>query len=238
MSSPNVAGTLLLVQQLYEQVAGKYLRNSTLKGLTIHTARECGPAEGPDYMYGWGLVDAGAMADVIIGNKFTHGLTEKTLINNAVFDTTINVIATTGSPLVATICWTDPAATVIPRVANNRTPKLVNDLDIRLISPTGVEYFPYILDPANPSAAATKADNFRDNVEKIFIGNVTESGAWRIRITHKGTLTNGAQTYGLAISGTQLPVANTLLFTTIGLIGTNRSLSRLPIILRNSSSFK
>jgi hypothetical protein len=213
MSAPNVSGTLLLVQQLYEQVAGKYLRNSTLKGLTIHTARECGPAEGPDYMYGWGLVDAGAMADVIIGNKFTHGLVVKTLVNNAVFDTTINVTATTGNPLVATICWTDPAATVIPRVANNRTPKLVNDLDIRLISPTGVEYFPYILDPANPSAAATKADNFRDNVEKIFIGNVTESGAWRIRITHKGTLTNGAQTYGLAISGTQLPAANTLLFT-------------------------
>ena len=213
MSAPNVAGTLLLVQQLYEQVSGKYLRNSTLKGLTIHTARECGPAEGPDYMYGWGLVDAGAMADVIIGNKFTHGLAEKTLVNNTVFDTTINVVATVGSPLIATICWTDPAGTVTPRVANDRTPKLINDLDIRLISPSGITYFPYILDPENPSAAANKADNFRDNIEKVYIGNVTESGAWRIRINHKGTLTNGAQTYGLAISGTQLPAANTLLFT-------------------------
>lgn len=213
MSSPNVAGTLLLVQQLYEQSAGKYLRNSTLKGLTLHTARECGPNEGPDYMYGWGLVDAGAMADVIIGNKYNHGLVENTLQNNAVFDTIINVVATAGTPLVATICWTDPAGRVVPRVANDRTPKLVNDLDLRLISPSGIEHLPYTLNPEIPTAAAVKADNFRDNVEKVYLGTVTESGQWHIRINHKGTLTNGAQTYGLAISGTQLPVGNTLVFT-------------------------
>jgi hypothetical protein len=39
-------------------------------------------------------------------------------------------------PLSASICWTDPVgfgAVVTPITADNRTPKLVNNLDLKLI---------------------------------------------------------------------------------------------------------
>jgi hypothetical protein len=52
MASPNVAGSLLLLQQLYQEVNhlfGDPMRSATLKGLAIHTADEAGPDPGPDY---------------------------------------------------------------------------------------------------------------------------------------------------------------------------------------------
>ena len=35
----------------------------------IHTADEAGPAEGPDYMFGWGLLNAQAAATLISGRS-------------------------------------------------------------------------------------------------------------------------------------------------------------------------
>ncbi|NCX96878.1 MAG: hypothetical protein EBX41_10845, partial [Chitinophagia bacterium] len=213
MAAPNVTGTLALVQEFYKKVNGNFLKSSTLKGLAIHTAKECGPAEGPDYMYGWGLLDAGAMADVIIGNKFNHGLAEKTLTNGSVFDTIINVTSAANSPLKATICWTDPAGLVTTPIINDRTPKLVNDLDLRLISPSGIVYFPYTLNPNLPSADPLKADNIVDDVEKVFLPVVTESGNWHLRVSHKGTLVNGQQNFGMSISGSNLGLGNEIVIT-------------------------
>ena len=36
-----------------------------LKGLVINTANEAGPADGPDYMFGWGLLNATGAANLI-----------------------------------------------------------------------------------------------------------------------------------------------------------------------------
>ena len=53
MASPNVAGSLALVGQLFEERVGNRPLASTLRG--IHTAREAGDHLGPDYRFGWGL---------------------------------------------------------------------------------------------------------------------------------------------------------------------------------------
>lgn len=59
MSAPAVTGTLAILQELYKNLnGGSYMKSATLKALAIHTAREAGPNEGPDYMFGWGLLDA------------------------------------------------------------------------------------------------------------------------------------------------------------------------------------
>ena len=39
---------------------GPGARAATLKGLVIHTADECGVADGPDYQFGWGLANNGS----------------------------------------------------------------------------------------------------------------------------------------------------------------------------------
>jgi subtilisin family serine protease len=48
MATPVTTGSLLLVQQHYNNLKGKFMRSASLKGLIIHTADEAGPAEGPD----------------------------------------------------------------------------------------------------------------------------------------------------------------------------------------------
>jgi hypothetical protein len=81
---------------------------------------------------------------------------------------------------------------------------LVNDLDVRVIGPDATIYQPWILNPGNPAAAATRGDNFRDNVEVVAI-DAPDPGLYTFRITHKGTLTSGPQDFSLIISGADGP---------------------------------
>jgi hypothetical protein len=202
MASPNVAGSLLLLQELYSQRnSGKHLRASTLKGLALHTADEAGTTLGPDYKYGWGLLNAEKAGRVILNSNQNHLLDERTLNQGETYSLT--VVASGLGPLVTTICWTDPAGTATVASAatlNDRTPKLVNDLDIR-ISDGQATTLPWILDPNNPSAAATRGDNVRDNVEQVLLANPVPGRSYTITVTNKGTLSGGKQDYGLLVSG-------------------------------------
>ncbi|MGB5327394.1 MAG: S8 family serine peptidase, partial [Gammaproteobacteria bacterium] len=67
MAAPNVTGSLLLLQEHYEDIhgAGNFMRSATLKALAIHTADEAGDAAGPDYAFGWGLLNTRNAAKVI-----------------------------------------------------------------------------------------------------------------------------------------------------------------------------
>jgi hypothetical protein len=114
------------------------------------------------------------------------------------------------SPIRATLCWTDPVGTPPAESVDPLDLMLVNDLDLRLTHVGSTTYYPYVLDPANPSLAATTGDNIRDNVEQIH--QVAPWGNYELEISHKGTLTGGSQTYSLILTGlapyelTTLPV--------------------------------
>jgi len=108
MATPNVAGTLALVQEYYMQLNGTPMRAATLKALAIHTADEAGPAPGPDYMFGWGLVNGESAARLILKNKESGiSIQELTLLNGGSYQ--LEVISNGNEPLKATIAWTDPA---------------------------------------------------------------------------------------------------------------------------------
>ena len=197
MSAPNVTGTLVLLQEAYVQKnPGKVMRSATLKGLVIHTTDDAGNT-GPDYIYGWGLVNAEKAAKVILGDGATHRITEDVL--NEAASKTINLISSGSGPLVATICWTDPPG--VPGNSNDDpTPKLMNDLDLRISDGTQT-YRPWILNPMIPGNSATTGDNTLDNVEQIIISNPIPGKAYTLTIGHKGSLTSAKQAYSLILSG-------------------------------------
>jgi hypothetical protein len=211
MSSPNAAGSLLLLQEYYSKLkAGAFLRSATLKGLAIHTADEAGPSPGPDYQYGWGLLDVQKAAAVITAavpsnnaSTSAHLLYENTLAQGGSFST--NVVASGNGPLQATICWTDVKGTVeTTNLLNNRNKKLVNDLDIRVTTTNGTltsTFMPWTLDVNNPSLAAVPGDNTTDNAERIDIDSTVPGRTYTITVTHKGTLAKGSQAYSLLVSG-------------------------------------
>ncbi|WP_018620235.1 GEVED domain-containing protein [Spirosoma luteum] len=198
MSSPNVAGSILLLQELFSQRNnGQFLRSSTLKGLALHTADEAGSAPGPDYQNGWGLLNMERAGRVILNTDNNHLLNERTLTQGQTYSFTM--VASGRGPLVATICWTDPAGTAAATL-NDRTPKLVNDLDIRISDGTTTT-LPWVLDPANPDNAATRGDNIRDNVEQVLLATPVPGKSYTVTVTHKGTLNDAKQDYALLMSG-------------------------------------
>ncbi len=198
MSSPNVAGTLLLLQQHHKNVKGGFMRAATLRGLAIHTADEAGTDPGPDYRFGWGLLNA-EKAAVLITNEGTQSMIKENVLQQGKsYSFDIEPISSS-QPLVATICWTDPAGQIVlGSTIDLATPNLVNDLDIRITKNNQI-FHPWKLTPADVEAAATTGDNTVDNVEKIEIEN--PNGTYTVTVSHKGTLVNNLQNYSLIISG-------------------------------------
>ncbi len=207
MAAPTITGSLGLIQQLNKQLYGSYLRAATLKALMIHTTREAGEHPGPDYWYGWGLADMEAAAKILPGKDNTTIIQERNLVQNAVPNYTRTVYATGQQPLVATLAWSDVPGTPVEPALNDRTPLLVNDLDLRVTRLSdGVIFYPWKLDPDNPSAPATTGDNIVDNVEKIEI-LLPEAGEYLVQVSHKGVIVdpinanNKRQAFSLIISG-------------------------------------
>ncbi|OIP50126.1 MAG: hypothetical protein AUK33_08210 [Flavobacteriaceae bacterium CG2_30_34_30] len=207
MSAPSVAGAAILLQQHYSNLnAGEFMLSSTLRGLIIHTADEAGAAPGPDYRFGWGLINTERAAAVLTNNGTTTTVQELTLPQANVF--TLTGTAIPGERLVASITWTDKQGNVTAgQIEDDDTPMLVNDLDLRVTDANNVEYLPWILDHTNFSAPATNGDNFRDNVEKIEIDNPV--GDYTITISHKGVLLNDQQVVSLILTGIENVVLST-----------------------------
>ncbi len=201
MAAPNVSGSLLLLQELYrERNAGRYMRSATLKALAIQTAKEAGMNPGPDYMFGWGVLDVEAAGQMIIDeNSSSRIIRELVLDNNQSYE--FDFISDGIEPIKATIAWTDPAGTPPPPSLNPRDRMLVNDLDVRIIGEDGTEFFPWSLNfsqGANAIAVNT-ADNSRDNVEQVAISSPSAQ-RYTVRVTHKGNLRNNRQAFSLILS--------------------------------------
>ena len=181
MASPNIMGSLLLVQQHYKNLNNGFMKAATLKGLATHTADDAGNV-GPDAIFGWGLLNVKKCVQAISQNGFESWISEETLRQNQIYSMTVRSNGI--DPLIASITWTD-----LPGAANNNslevnstTPSLVNDLDIR-ISRNGVSSFPWRLSSDASADAIRSGDNNVDNVENIKIDNPT-AGNYTITVTH------------------------------------------------------
>lgn len=201
MSAPNATGSLALLQELYRDLhAGNYMKAATLKALAIHTAREAGLNPGPDYSFGWGLLDVGAAAEVLLAqDQESTVILENTLMNNDVFTFTFEPESNT--KVTATIAWTDPPGTPVAPQLDPATRMLVNDLDIRIFDSGGNEVLPWTLNPASPASPAVRGNNSRDNVEKIDFDQ-PEPRVYTVEVSHKGQLQNGRQDYSLILTFT------------------------------------
>ncbi len=65
MATPSATGTTVLLQELSQKKQLKPLRSATIKALLIHTANEAGLNPGPDYKFGWGLLNASEAANIL-----------------------------------------------------------------------------------------------------------------------------------------------------------------------------
>ena len=216
MAGPSIAGGAILLQQLAKQRnGGRALTAASIKAVICHTADDRG-TEGPDYTYGYGLANFKDATDLMLTN-FSVPATVPSVFESAVsflpnstdFRRTIFQITASGGPLKATICWTDPASDSIPG-AQNTTPALVNDLDLRIQGPNGQVYQPWRLGGlSNAERGATRGDNNLDNIEQVYIPNA-EPGVYNVIILADRFVDNpsGGQRFSLVLSGQRQVIAD------------------------------
>ncbi len=203
MSAPNVTGTLALIQEYNKNNSGEFLTSAELKSLIIHSAKEAGIAKGPDYIYGWGVLNAPDAINILSKlNGSDTTLFSSTLTNGS--EEIYSLFSDGKTPIVATLSWVDPPAE--PGDLGTNDIKLVHDLDILLKDDDGNVSRPWTLNPNQLQQGAVQGDNIRDNVEKIEFPNVLPR-RYQIIVKHKGTLIS-PQTYALTITSNGLEDLN------------------------------
>ena len=214
MAAPVATGSLILLQEHYQDLngSGNLMRAATLKALVIHTADEAGPNPGPDYMFGWGLMNTETAAAKITENQTLNLIEELSLNNGGSYSRTVT--ASGSEPLVVTVVWTDIEGTPVAASLDPSDPMVVNELDLRITEGANT-YYPWSCNRINHSAAATRnSENNVDNVEMVTIDNPIAGIDYTITVDHDGTLSGGSQNFSIIISGIggtstpQPPVAN------------------------------
>jgi len=181
MASPVTAG---VVGQLIEYCRAQGLSYcptdgefwpSSAKALLMHAAQDFGNT-GPDYQWGYGRIDADASAGLLTNSGSNYAdLRQDQITNNDEIDTYQITISGSPAQLKVSLAWDDEAATM------QALTKLVNDLDLVLVSPGGATYRPYILDPNNPSNPATTGADHINNQEQAVVSSPA-NGTWTIRV--------------------------------------------------------
>lgn len=189
MASPTVSGlSALLLQDYRVQYSGQPdFRNSTLKILLAHTAVDRGNV-GPDYQFGYGSVRVQNAVDFMRSGNFLEDQVSQGNVYSVL------VLVDPGDPeLKVTLAWDDYPATL------NTGTALINDLDLRVYSPTSQQQFPWTLDALNPSAPAVRTQANRvDNIEQVYVQNPA-AGVWLVEV-HGFNVPQGPQSFSLCAS--------------------------------------
>ncbi|WP_298515185.1 S8 family serine peptidase [uncultured Kordia sp.] len=173
-AAPGIAG---VSAQLYEAYAGlnggAFPESALIKAILLNTANDYGNV-GPDYSFGWGMVNGLRAAMTIEDGRYF----DSTVSQGGSNDHSITVPANTREVRFM-VYWNDTPA------APGASPALVNDLDLVVTDPSNATYQPWTLDPT-PNAAflnspATTGTDRLNNVEQVAITNPA-AGTYNINI--------------------------------------------------------
>jgi hypothetical protein len=164
MACPNVAGSLALLYEAFENLNGGAPDAGLVKAVVLNTADDLGN-EGPDFKHGWGRLNARKAYQLISEGAY---VIDSVASGGGVNAHAISVPAN-ASELRVMLYWTDPAANV------NAATALVNDLDLKAYTPSFDSLKPYVLNslPIGDSLdlPATTGVDHLNNVEQIRIQN-------------------------------------------------------------------
>jgi hypothetical protein len=187
MASPQVAGGIAELTERYKQLnSGSQPRADLLKTVLLNGAMDMGNP-GPDYSFGFGIMDLYRSLQMLDNNRYAVN----SISNGDSQFTTISVPPNT-EQLKVMLYWSDRPAS--PSSAK----QLVNDLDLKVLDPSGAQHLPLVLDPtpANVNNNATEQPDHLNNVEQVTVSN-PPAGTYTIR-TKGYNIPYGPQRYIIA----------------------------------------
>ncbi|HYC62803.1 MAG TPA: S8 family serine peptidase [Thermoanaerobaculia bacterium] len=182
MASPVVTGiSALLIEQWRKSFGGADPTAQELKALILAGATDLGNP-GPDYTWGFGLANAKTSVDLIRADGGTRSRIQNVSFpNGRVESREFPLVITQAQNLKVLVTWFDPP-TVLTGDEEIDAATLVNDLDVRIVDPSGVTHRAWVLDKVNFTANATRGINTIDNTEVVEIANAAP-GTYRVIVT-------------------------------------------------------
>ena len=182
-SSPNVAGVLAQLYQAYKTWNnGENPESALIKASLLNTANDLGHT-GPDYIYGWGHLNAFRAMKIIEENRYFDDVVEQ----NESIEHILTIPPDVKQARIM-VYWSDFPGSPVSAKA------LVNDLDMELSTFDGEVLLPYILNPTpnatTLNAPATHGIDNLNNMEQVLI-NLPSAGD-----------------YTLTVKGTEIPFGN------------------------------
>jgi subtilisin family serine protease len=185
MSAPAVTGiAALLVEQWRRSYPGTSPTPAHLKALLIAGADDVGNP-GPDYSFGFGLVNAKRSVDLILNDRV------RTLTVGQGQTRMVEVVVDSTQDLRIVLNWSDPA---IPYLGGDdvAAKSLINDLDLKVLDQWGHAIFPWTLNKDDVGANAVRGVNAVDPTEMLEIPNAPP-GVYRVIVTGTSVM-EGPQT--------------------------------------------
>ncbi len=181
MSGPSVCGSVVLLSQLWRREHNDQVFTPDIaRAVLAQTCRDK-YHPGPDYHYGFGIVDVKAAADLILADKAAGGsrIFRGTTSSGKVQEYSFTV--SNSDPIHMVLTWLDVWASV------GATVSLVNNLDIQLEDPVGGIYYPWRgVNSASTTdhtyAFTNTGANIRDNIELVHV-DAPMAGTWTLRVT-------------------------------------------------------
>lgn len=198
MAAPAVTGmAALLAEQWRRTNSGRNASPAMLKTLLIAGTEDLG-RPGPDYTFGFGLVNVKESVDLVIADS-ARGRRIKTgaLANGATFEAPLTVAGTQNLRVV--LGWSDPEVVIFPSDGLAAT-ALVNDLDVRVVTPSGATVLPYVLNRAEPTQNAGRGVNTIDNTEVVEIANAGP-GIYRVVVAGSRVTAQSPQEFVVVANG-------------------------------------
>lgn len=197
MACPAASGSGALLIERYRQLYSTTPRPDLLKNLMLNNCVDRGNP-GPDYKYGYGLLDIPASLKMIDDDQIWNG-TIDAAHDTARYELVIPEVGpSTRCPIKIMLVYSDVPGNP------NASASLVNDLDLALVDPAGTVTLPLTLEPSTPNANALPAENHRDNVEQVILQNPLP-GIYRIRVIGNAIDPNeGVQNFSVTWTETNL----------------------------------
>ncbi len=204
MASPAACGAVGLIREYLtrgfyptgSEVPGNAIPNPSaalLKALAIvSTDPNITGYTVPNFNIGWGRIDldsalyfTGDVRRLLLHDSANGGLNTN---DSVVYSWTVN----SAIPLRVTLCWTDTAGNT------SATRSIVNDLDLRVVSPSGTSYWGNYY---SGGQSATGGSRDSVNVEENFRLNAPATGVWKAWVRGRNVPTGANQPYSIVITG-------------------------------------
>jgi hypothetical protein len=215
-STPAVAAGAALIAEARKVKSPKKFKAATIKAILLATATDVGAA-GPDPETGWGIMNAGRAATLVVNDKNSTLIREATVFPTGQGQPVLFQVKTKatdpGVPggasnlrLKVFICWDDPAFVPNPSTlgtVDEKIKTLVNDLNL-VVNKAGDTnpYEPVALNTTGSTSYTSKTFvvNTKDNVEQV---EIYEDGTFNIVVQPNGTIT-GPQPVSIVVQGADL----------------------------------